>query len=310
MKCEWLSDIDTKNLREKTFLIAGGTGFIGTRCVELLEKIGCKITVLTRNLKNNTDNIFYKKADLTDLESLKNLNIDEVFDYAIYMAANIPLAGAKKETYLEAKKTTLDPFVNFCDAFLGKIKSFVYISSIDVMGSYEKPYYTEDDSINNPTPYGLAKFCGEFYTEVMCKNHNIPYTILRFSQVYGPNEPIVRIIPILKNSLLNNKEFNLYTYGDEKRRFLFIDDAVQAILRACIIKEQGIFNIAGKDEVSMQELISIMEEVFDKKLDLHILNKIRGVSNIPSIEKAEKQLGFCPNFSVIKGMKVIREEEE
>lgn len=309
MKCDWLETIDTSALKGKKVLVAGGTGFIGKRCVELLEIIGCNVTVLTRKEKESSEKVVYVKSDLINHGSLINLFAEEMFDFGIYMAANIPILGAKKETYLDAKQSTLDPFVNFCDAFLNKIKSFVYVSSIDIIGKVSKDNYDETESLNNPTPYGLAKYCGENYTKVICENLGIPYKILRFSQVYGPNEPVVRIIAILKDSLLNGKEFNLFTEGTESRRFLFIDDAVQSIIRCFLSEKIGIYNIAGPDSITMLDLISIMEKVFDKKLNLNLLKKVKGNSNIPSINKAKTELEFIPNFSIQEGLQIIKEVE-
>lgn len=116
--------------------------------------------------------------------------------------------------------------MNFCDVFFSRTKNFVYVSSIDVLGSCGKTEYTEEETLHNPTPYGIAKYCGELYTKLMCDSLTLPYRILRFSQVYGSNEPVVRIILILKAALLSRKEFSLFMYGDEKRRFLYIDDAI------------------------------------------------------------------------------------
>lgn len=309
MKCNWIHNFKKEDFIGKRILVAGGTGFIGKRCVQFLSELGCKISVITRRKYENVENIRYFTADLFDINALRRLETDGDYDYAIYLAANIPLAGEKKETYLEAKCTTLDPLLNFCDLFLSKVKTIIYASSIDVLGDCDKVEYTEQEFINNPTPYGLAKYCGEFYIKIMSEKLGINYKILRFSQVYGPNEPIVRIIPILKKALLENTVFNLYTDGKEKRRFLYVDDAVQSILRCMLSDTCGVYNIAGNDIVSMIDLISKMEKVFDKKLHYNILNKIKGKDNVPSIEMAKKELLYSPNFSVEMGLENIKTEE-
>lgn len=309
MKCNWIQNFKKEEFVGKKILVAGGTGFIGKRCVRFLSELGCKISVITRGKYENTENIRYLSADLFDIDALRQLEIDGCYDWAVYLAANIPLAGDKKETYLEAKCTTLDPLLNFCEVFLPKIKSIVYASSIDVLGSCNKTEYTEQEVINNPTPYGLAKYCGEFYVKIMSEQLGISYKIVRFSQVYGPNEPLVRIIPILKKAILENTVFNLYTDGQEKRRFLYVDDAVQSILRCMLSDRCGIYNIAGNDIISMIDLISKMEIVFGKKLNYNVLNKTKGKNNIPSIELAKEQLLYSPNFSIEMGLENIKMEE-
>lgn len=302
MKCEWLGKINTEVLYGKNILVAGGTGFIGKRCVKIFSDMGCNVTVITRKSQENHANVKYVSADLTDIQVLKTVLINSNFDHAIYMAANIPLAGHRKESYFEAKCSTLDAFINFCNAFFPIVRNVVYVSSVDVLGFCDKIEYTEEESVNNPTPYGLAKYCGELYTKLVCDSLSLPYKILRFSQVYGPDEPVVRIIPILKEALLSGKEFNLFTYGNEKRRFLYIDDAVQAVVRSCIYGKCGVYNIAGQDSVSMIELIEMMENVSGRKLRLNILKQTHGSDNIPSISKAMEELKYVPEFSIDKGM--------
>ena len=116
------------------------------------------------------------------------------------------------------------------------------------------------------SPYGLSKYCGKFYIKHYCEELGICWQCLRFSQVYDTNEPIVRIIPITKNALISDKLFSLYTDGQEKRRFLYVNDASEAIGGALLSDRKGIYNIAGKDVCTMEELARIMEHVYEKKL--------------------------------------------
>lgn len=296
------------DFQNKNMLIAGGTGFIGRRLVKQLSTLGVNVFVLTRNDRDNDGNITYLKGNLQDISSLEKYKSTK-FDVCVYMAANIPEVGAKKETYLDAKNSTLDPLVNFCECFVNDIGKFVYISSIDVLGACEENYYDENVKPNVATPYGLAKYCGEFYAKAYSSQNSVPLTMLRFSQVYGPNEPIVRIIPIMKNALCQNKKFSIYSDGAEKRRFLFVDDAVEAIMCAIKSDKDGLFNIAGKEVCSILGLAHYMEKVFNKKMDLDILNKIVGKDNVPSIEKAEAELNFVPKYSMEDGLLKIKEEE-
>ncbi len=304
MKCDEI----TQAFSGKTILVAGGTGFIGKRLVDTLLLEGANVYVITRQQLPDSANLRYIRYDLTSGESLPCTNTS--YDYGIYLAANIPLKGSGKESFIDAKKSTFDPFVRFCELFLKFTQKFIYASSIDVLGVVDTIEYDENATVNHTTPYGLAKYCGEFYAESICLENNIPYSTLRFSQVYGPQEPVVRIIPILLDCLMNNREFTLYTTGEEKRRFLYVDDAVQAILLACLYGKNGIYNIAGKESVSINDLITEMENIFGKKLNLKRLNNAKGKSNIPSIQKAQKILSYEPCFGIHEGLGKVREENE
>ncbi len=306
----WIKDIAKTDIGGKKILVAGGTGFIGKRLLQILSYLNAEVYAITRrNDYIKMKNIVYLKLDLRNLVGLKEMRNGNRYDAAVYMAANIPLRGEKKETLFDAKRATLDPYLNFLEAFGEDVKQLIYISSIDAIGHCAQEGYGEEIFPDTPTPYGLAKYAGEFYTKSLAEGLDIPYAILRFSQVYGPNEPVVRIIPILKECLLENRQFSLITSGNEKRRYLYIDDAAQAVCRAIVNKEMGVFNIAGPDTVTVMGLIRLMERIWNRKLDLEVKNIKEGEDNIPSIDKAETLLGYCPEISAEKGLVKVKEEE-
>lgn len=305
------SKMSNKKLLGKKILIAGGTGFIGKNVIQKLVSEGAQVFAITRRKMQDDDNVIYLHCDLLNPITLSECyKIVDECDAAIYMAASIPLQGQKKESYLDAKCATLDPFVNFCEVLLCKVKKLIYISSVDVLGRCNINGFLETEKPNIVTPYGLAKYCGELYAKHYSELYSIDCLIYRFSQVYGPNEPIVRIIPIIKEALLYDKEFNLYTDGNEKRRFLNVEDAAQAILCGLLTNETGLFNIAGREVISILELIRMMESIWEKKLQLNLLCKSIGYDNIPNIDKSIKKLGYIPCISMYEGLKKVKEADD
>lgn len=302
MNYKWQSVVEIQRLVGKKVLIAGGTGFIGKRLVHYLEKNEIETYVITRQKLTDKKYVTYLNIDLHDKDKLEKISEELKFDVLVYLAANIPTADAKKETYQDSLDSTLIPFVNFCTAFVNENSRLIYASSVDVLGNCAKEEYTENMLPSVATPYGLAKYCGEFYAKNMCAKAGAKCLIYRFAQVYGPNEPIVRIIPILKNALLLHDKFEIWTSGTEKRRFLYVDDAVQALALGITGEFEGIYNIAGEEVITMLELVQLMESVFEEKLDYDVLNKVRGIDNIPSINKAKSELGFMPEVSMKRGL--------
>ena len=197
-------------------------------------------------------------------------------------------------------------FVNFAENPSKLSDNFVYVSSIDCVGIPPTDNYNEEVDLKPFTPYAVAKLAGEEYIKSIANANKINLSILRFSQVYGENEPIVRIIPLLIDCILNDKEFNLYGTGLEKRRFLFAQDAADAILLAAESKISNTYNIAGKSVESIKDLITIAEKVFNKKLKINTVEiSTKGFNNIPSIEKAQQLLKFEPKYSLLEGIKRI-----
>lgn len=298
---------ENKLFEGKRYLITGGTGFIGKRFVERLKATKATCEVVTRQQLASQDNIHYIQCDLNDMEQLENLFLKqtEKYDAIVYMAANIPQVGMKKENYLDAKCSTLDPIVNFCQVAMPHCHKFIYISSIDVIGVPENEDYTEEEVARPATPYALAKYCGEFYVEKIAQVNNVPLTSLRFSQVYGPNEPLVRVIPILINAVKEGKPFNKFTTGDEKRRFLYVEDAVTSIVRALESEATGIFNIAGKSIDTINDLLNIVGDIQGKAVDINIVAESVAGNNVPNIDKAEKVLNYIPEYTLEQGIHCI-----
>lgn len=296
----------------KKVLITGGTGFIGSHVVRKLVRLGYECVVFTRRDIDDLEKVRYVKLDIAETSrdvADRVMGQEGKAEAIIYLAANIPLIGQPKESYLDAKHSTLDPLVSFCQHFAPYAQKFVYASSIDVMGVPEVQNYDESCSPSPATPYGLAKYCGEFYVNSICRQLGIKATILRFSQVYGYNEPLVRVIPILLQALRTNGQFYKFTTGNEKRRFLYVSDAADAVYRALESDNTGVYNVAGKSVDSINDLISMAEGIYNKNLDVVIKGEHIAYDNVPSILKAESGLGFSPQYSLEDGIKEIYGED-
>lgn len=301
----------------KKVLIAGGTGFIGSRVVEHLSSSGdYACYVITRNTQYNKSGVTPLYIDLSipnEVNVLEDLADYGPFDYGIYLAANIPKIGERKESLLDANYSTLVPLINFLELFSQSIDKLIYASSIDVVGIPETENYDEEAPLKPKTPYAIAKLCGEYYVSNVCSNLGKTYNILRFSQVYGPHEPLVRVIPILLSALKTNKEFSLYGSGNEKRRYLYVEDAVSSIVQS--INSTGtadnqIFNIAGEEACSINDLLEISQSVFNKEMNIKRVDYIGPTfDNIPDITKAKECLGFFPRYSMRQGLQEIYRNE-
>lgn len=301
-----------KKYKGKKFLITGGTGFIGKRVVEYLKDTEAMCYVITRKYYEDTANIKYIQCDLNDMDTLdiESLTKEGLFDAIIYLAANIPEIGMKKENYYDAKCSTFDPIIHFVNKTLDYCERFIYASSIDVIGTPQNLDYTEEEPANPATPYALAKYCGEMYVQKMCELANRPLVNLRFSQVYGPKEPLVRVIPILLNTIKQNGVFNKFTTGEEKRRFLYVDDAVQSIILAIDTECFGTYNIAGKSVDTVNDLLDYAGCVYEKEIATSIVAEVKAAHNVPNIDKAIYNLGYNPKYSLLEGIRKIREVEE
>lgn len=301
----WFKEAQKEDWAGKKILVAGGTGFLGRHFIKTLCELGCHPAIISRSKCMDTEKVSFIQADLEDKDRLKKA-VDSEYDTVVYLAARMPftMGRDKKESFLDAKEATLDPFINFAEVFIPHTKKLIYASSIDAVGPMED--FDERTCPNPTSPYGLAKLCGEYYADRTCRENHAECVSLRFSQIYGADEPAIKIIPTLREKLISGNPFHLVTTGNEKRKYLYIDDAVQAVIRS-ISGGTGVFNIAGNDEISMNDLIKVMETVWETKLNIIQAKEAKqGVNIIPVIDKAKKVLYFEPEVSLIEGLQAIR----
>ncbi|MGB2580226.1 MAG: NAD(P)-dependent oxidoreductase [Minisyncoccia bacterium] len=301
-----------ENFQGKKVLVTGGTGFIGDYFVSALIQKGATVFCLTRKALPNKEGVTYLTCDLLNISSeevggLRN-SIGNI-DYVVYLAASIPPITAPKESIITAKENNLDAMLNFLEVFGDLSPTVIFASTVDVYGIPTKESFDESMTIAPNSNYAVAKYCCEKYIEYYCSKNNKEYNILRFSQVYGPHEPLVRVIPIIVDAIFNEKEFTLKDEGGDKRRFLYVEDVASALIAAMETPHNTIYNIAGAEDTSIMDVIKISEGIAGKKL---LYKKIptdqKAVHILPVCEKAFLELNFKPRFSFEEGMGAIIKE--
>ncbi len=299
----------------KKVLITGGTGFIGKYVVRSLLAQGAEVICLTRQrLKSDQPNSRYIRCDLTKLRSGVSHSIKTQIgkvDFIIYMAASIPPISKNREDLIAAKENNLDTFLYFLSAFGELSEKIVFTSSIDVYGLPDSIDFDENAKTIPQTTYAIAKYCCEKYLEFYAQHKNKKYVILRLAQVYGQNEPLLRVTPLLIDAVLHNKEFSLNGSGEDKRRFLYAEDAALSIHHALYYPENEIFNIAGKEDIAILQAIGTIEKITHKKILLRQINSDKKpVHILPSFTKAKDKLSFCPRFTYEEGIRNIIDAEK
>lgn len=296
--------------KNKKILITGGTGFIGKRLIDSFLNEEAEIFCLSRNpaISGNKN----LKHFQCDLNNLKNEEADNILkeigriDFIVFLAASMPFKNKVNEGLIEAKENTLDIFLNFLNVFGSLCDNIIFTSTIDVYGAPNFYNFNEDCRIAPKSAYAIAKACCEKYLEYYAKIHNKRYNILRFSQIYGPGEPEIKVTPVIINALLKGREFILNGGGKDKRRLLYVEDTVLSIKAAMMNLQNDIFNISGKEDVAILDIIKIAEEVSGKELKIKIENPDKEpIDILPSFEKAKEKLGFEPKYNFKEGIKAM-----
>ncbi len=248
------------NLENKTVLITGAAGFIGSNLVLELLRTQSPVNIIGIDNLNDYYDVSIKDFRLSEIEKKAEKHpesiwtfikgsiadksvIDSIFkNYKPSVVVNLAAqAGVRysitnPDAYVEAN---LIGFYNILEACRHSydngetgVEHLVYASSSSVYGTNKKVPYSTDDKVDNPVSlYAATKKSNELMAHAYSKLYNIPSTGLRFFTVYGPaGRPDMAYFGFT-NKLLKGETIQIFNYGDCKRDFTYIDDIVEGVKR-------------------------------------------------------------------------------
>lgn len=253
------TDCLTSELNNKTILITGATGLIGKALIEWIsrEVQTCKIVAVVRSM-DKANKSFTKKDNITFIEADVNnpIVVDYPIDYIVH-SASITSSKAFVDTPVDTIMTAVNGTKNFLDlARDKKVKSFVYLSTMEVYGTpTTDDKITEDASCNLDTmkvrsSYPESKRLCENMCIAYYSQYGVPAKVVRLTQTIGPGIDYNdgRVFAEFARCAIENRDIVLRTKGLTKRSYLSSEDAVTAILTALINGANGeAYNAANED---------------------------------------------------------------
>ena len=311
-------------MRDKKFLVTGGSGFIGGALVRRLVASGAKVRVLDnllrgspRQLESVADKIELVRGDIRDLKAVTDASAGcDVFLHLAYLNGT-EFFYSKPELVLEiAVKGTM----NAIDAAIKNgIKDFVYCSSSEV---YQTPLQIPSpetvplivpDVMNPRYSYGGGKIIGELLCVNYGRKHFDRMMIFRPHNVYGPDmggehvlpQFILRAKAAVEATPSGEVPFPIQGQGDETRSFIYIDDFTDGLM---LVIEKGrhneIYHIGTQDEISVRDLAVQVVALFGRTPRIQNLPLQAGSTarRCPDVSKL-RALGFTPKVSLPVGLK-------
>ena len=304
----------------KTFLVTGGTGFIGSNICQLLVNANHSVKIFDNNsrgsiskIKKIKRKIKFIKGDIRNKESLKRAlkNTDAV----------IHLAYINGTKYFYSNPVlildiAIKGILNIIEACIkNRVKELYLASSSEVYQTPQKIPTDELEPLKIPDIFNprYSYGGGKILTELMGVHYGKKYfkklIIFRPHNVYGPDMGSDHVIPefIKRFKTLKGKKFKIQGTGNEIRSFIYIEDFIDAfklILKRG--KHLNIYNIGTSEKIKIKELAFRLSRIFKKKIILKKTPLARGGTKvrIPDINKIKK-LGFKSKFSLDKGLKKI-----
>jgi len=253
----------------KTILVTGGTGFIGSHLLKLLNQLSqYQIIVLSSKQISGYKTILHQ--NYTFDKSVFEKNGIENIDVVIHAGAFTPkIANEANNLYLSNSNIIKTEHL-LCN--LPPTKKFIFLSTLDV---YKPENIITEQSITEPVSlYGWSKLYCEQMIEHWGKENNIFTQILRIGHIYGSGEEkYQKLIPATIRKCLANENPVIFSDGQEKRAFLYISDCVKAIVKAIdLLENVGVINIVSEESLSVYEVAFIIKDIINKKLTVEIKN--------------------------------------
>ncbi|MFA7436539.1 MAG: SDR family oxidoreductase [Bacilli bacterium] len=310
--------IDVKFPKDTKFLVTGCAGFIGTNTVEYLLKDGYTVVGLDNyatGKKSNVEelkceNYHFIEGDIRDLDTC--IKAVKGVDYVIHLAALGSVPRSIKDP-----KTTNDVNVSgtlnmLIAAKEEDVKAFVYASSSSVYGDEPNLPKVEERIGKVLSPYAVSKYADELYGHVFHKLYGLKTIGLRYFNVFGrrqdPDSVYAAVIPQFVKKLLNNESPVINGDGLQSRDFTYIDNVIEANLKACLAKEEAFgkaYNIAYGGRVTVNDLYNTMTKLLGKNiLPIYGVDRPGDVKHSNAdISKAREMFNYDPAYDFDAGLK-------
>ena len=321
-----------KILKNKTILITGGAGFIGSHVVRRFVKkypdyqiFNLDALTYAGNLENiadieNESNYTFIKGDIVEVDFINNLFDKHQFDGVIHLAAESHVDRSITDP-LSFVKTNVIGTMNLLNAAKDSWndnfdnKRFYHISTDEVYGSLgAEGLFTESTAYDPNSPYSASKAASDHFVRAYGETYGLPYVITNCSNNYGPNHFPEKLIPLFINNIIENKPLPVYGDGKYTRDWLFVEDHASAIdLVFHEGKNQETYNIGGFNEWQNIDLVKLLCQQMDKKLERNEGESeklITFVKDRPGHDlryaidatKINKELGWKPSVTFEQGL--------
>ena len=297
-------------------LVTGAAGFIGSTLSERLLADGVTVTgvdcftdyydpaLKRRNVEPALQHANYRLLEL-DLGAAPLASLPEV-DVVFHQAAQAGVRaswGGEFATYVHHNVLATQRLLErYRDT---KLERFVYASSSSVYGDAER-YPTDEALLPRPfSPYGVTKLAGEHLVLLYGRNFGLPVSALRYFTVYGPRQRPDMAFHRFCRSLLRGEEILVYGDGKQSRDFTFIDDAIEANVRAWQRSApQGVYNIGGGSQVDVLESIEILEKALGAKAKLRFEPRPPGdpLRTRADAARLQADLGYATRVGIADGL--------
>lgn len=296
-------------------LISGGSGFIGSHVVDRLVERKHEILVFDNfstgkreNLARHFDNPDVKIEEGDIIVELEVMGAFETFkpQIVIHLAAQAAITTAEQNPGKDLLTNAYGTLTMLRWAQSHRVKRFVYASTSAVYGHKLLAMSEHTTNLCPDNYYGVSKLAGEMYCRVM----DVPTTILRFGNVYGPRQVPIgenQVIARMMRFLMFNDPFFIFGDGHQKRDFVYVEDLAEAVVKAAEddrLNMNNVYNVAGGQSYSMNGVSKAVADLWGYK-DRWQYKKSRmdpRTNSRMAVDLIEQELDWKPKTNLRAGL--------
>ena len=304
---------------QKKVLVTGGCGFIPSNFIRHIlantpyEVVSLDALTYAGNLENLRDVMGHERlsfvhGDIRDPDTVREVIAD--VDVVVNAAAESHVEKSIQEGASEFVKTNVEGTQILLDALReAPVDRFILISSSEVYGTAESAPMDEDHPLNPRSPYAATKAGADRLAYSYWVTYDLPITIVRPFNNYGPFQHPEKALPRFIVQALNDEPLTIHGDGHASRDWLFVEDdaeAIEAVIAAPLENVAGeVLNIATGIDISVSDIADYVLDALDKPRSLKVHTEERPGQvdrHIGSTDRAEQLIGFRARTSFEQGL--------
>ena len=294
-------------------LVTGGAGFIASHVVDAYIAAGHEVAVIDNLSTGSEDNVNsaaeLHRVDLRDREDVERVIASFRPDVVNHHAAQSEVPKSIADPAFDAHVNLIGG-INLLKASVdAQVKKFIFISTGGALyGEPDVVPADEDHPVRPLSPYGTSKYCFEQYLGTFNRTFHLPYTVLRYANIYGARQDFKseegRVVAIFASRMLARQRLTIDGDGDQSRDMLHVGDAATANLAALERGTGGTYHISAATLVSVNDLFRKLALLTDYALEPEHGPRRRGDVYRIALDnaRAKADLGWEPRISLEEGL--------
>lgn len=299
-------------IKEKV-IVTGGAGFIGSQLVDKLIERGNRV-IIVDDMSTGDPRFVNKEARLEKLDvwfdhkKFKKLIMKEKPSVIFHLAGQKDVAASVDDPVKDAQINivgTLNVLTSINEAGGGRV---VFASTAAVYSPTARLPVNEKSSTAAVSPYGISKRAAEKYLWMYSNvAEKVAAISLRMSNAYGPrqSEKAANATTIFMQRMMDGQSPTIFGSGEQTRDFIYVDDIVEAMIRAANVAWCGEMNIGTGEEVSINQLVDIIGREVGMDAESEYLDAKEGelMQSRLDVSLAREVMGWSPQVSIEEGIK-------